>query len=122
MQRHELEDVAASLYDGGWRAEDRAEMVSEYGLTTEEASQICELLLTWDDVDHWAFEDGRIEVFKREHDYECKKFEVWDGDELVGTIYPESADASRQIQKDLSSGISPYGWDDGQGGTIGWRR
>lgn len=35
---------AAALYDGGWRAEDRDELISEYGLTEEEVSKICEIL------------------------------------------------------------------------------
>ena len=36
--------MAASLYDGGWRAEDREQLISEYSLTTEEADEICETL------------------------------------------------------------------------------
>ena len=36
--------VAASLFDGGWRAEDREELISEYDLTEEEADEICKLL------------------------------------------------------------------------------
>ena len=32
---------AASLYDGGWRAEDRDQLISEYGLTADEADDIC---------------------------------------------------------------------------------
>lgn len=35
---------AAALYDGGWRAEDKAELVEEYGLTEDEANEICEIL------------------------------------------------------------------------------
>ena len=35
---------AASLYDGGWRAEDRDQMISEYGLTADEADDICKEL------------------------------------------------------------------------------
>ena len=35
---------AASLYDGGWRAEDRDQLISEYGLTEEEADEICKEL------------------------------------------------------------------------------
>lgn len=30
-----------SLYDGGWRSVDIAEMIDEYNLTLEEASDIC---------------------------------------------------------------------------------
>lgn len=36
--------AAASLFDGGWRAEDREELISEYELTEEEADEICKLL------------------------------------------------------------------------------
>lgn len=36
--------TAASLYDGGWRAEDREQLVQEYNLTAEEAYEICKLL------------------------------------------------------------------------------
>ena len=36
--------AAASLFDGGWRAEDREELISEYDLTEEEADEICKLL------------------------------------------------------------------------------
>ena len=32
---------AASLYDGGWRAEDRDQLISEYDLTAEEADELC---------------------------------------------------------------------------------
>ena len=35
---------AAALYDGGWRAEDRDQLAAEYGLTGEEAAEICEWL------------------------------------------------------------------------------
>ena len=36
--------TAASLYDGGWRAEDREQLVQVYNLTAEEAYEICETL------------------------------------------------------------------------------
>ena len=31
----------ASLYDGGWRSTDKEMLMSEYGLTNEQASEIC---------------------------------------------------------------------------------
>ena len=34
----------ASLYDGGWRSEDKEELKVQYGLTDEEADEICEEL------------------------------------------------------------------------------
>lgn len=35
---------AAALYDGGWRAKDRDELKAAYGLTDDEADDICECL------------------------------------------------------------------------------
>ena len=35
---------AANLYDGGWRADDRDELIEEYGLTEDEADDICKEL------------------------------------------------------------------------------
>ena len=36
--------AAASLFDGGWRAEGREELISEYDLTEEESAEICKFL------------------------------------------------------------------------------
>ena len=35
---------AAALYDGGWRAEDRDQLIDEYNLTADEADDICKEL------------------------------------------------------------------------------
>ena len=35
---------AASLYDGGWRAEDRDQLIDEYNMTADEADDICKEL------------------------------------------------------------------------------
>lgn len=35
---------AASLYDAGWRSEDRDDLIDEYDLTEDEADAICEEL------------------------------------------------------------------------------
>lgn len=32
---------AGPLYDGGWRAEDREQLISEYGLSEDEVDIIC---------------------------------------------------------------------------------
>lgn len=40
----DFETSAAALYDGGWRAADKEELIGEYDLTEEEASKICKLL------------------------------------------------------------------------------
>ena len=39
---------AAALYDGGWRAEDRDQLIEEYELTEEEADKICEILASYE--------------------------------------------------------------------------
>lgn len=36
--------AAAALYEGGWRAEDKEELMSEHELTEEEAAQLCKAL------------------------------------------------------------------------------
>ncbi len=36
-----LSDSAAALYDGGWRAEDREQLIEEYQLTEDEADALC---------------------------------------------------------------------------------
>lgn len=40
----DIESSAASLYDGGWRAEDRDQLIAEYSLDAEDADAICERL------------------------------------------------------------------------------
>lgn len=37
-------DMAAALYDGGWRAEDIEELAKEHDLTEDEAAGVCKLL------------------------------------------------------------------------------
>ncbi len=44
-----VEDSAAALYDGGWRAEDFDELAKEYNLTPEEAGEICSKLKAFED-------------------------------------------------------------------------
>lgn len=48
-------DAAIALYDGGWRAEDRDQLISEYNLTAEEAETIVEDL---HDIEHDNTENG----------------------------------------------------------------
>lgn len=45
----DIEASAAALYDGGWRAEDREEMIFCYGLSEAEADAICEVLKTFEE-------------------------------------------------------------------------
>ena len=40
----ELEYAASALYDGGWRAEDKEQLIKEYYLDSEYTERICELL------------------------------------------------------------------------------
>lgn len=35
---------AAVLYDGGWRAEDKNQIIEEYGFSDAEAENVCEYL------------------------------------------------------------------------------
>ena len=39
---------AAALYDGGWRAEDKEDLIAEYQFTEEEADELCEILAEFD--------------------------------------------------------------------------
>ena len=43
-----LEDSALALYDGGWRSDDKEELMIEYELTENEAFKICQLLDNFD--------------------------------------------------------------------------
>jgi len=40
--------MAAALYDGGWRAEDRDQLKVEYDLSDEDLERIIDLLATYD--------------------------------------------------------------------------
>ena len=53
----EREYAAAALYDGGWRAADREQLIAEYELDADEADAICELLR--------IYEDRRTEFHKK---------------------------------------------------------
>lgn len=44
----DVTSIAAALYDGGWRAGDYDQFVSEYHLTPEQAEAICETLASYD--------------------------------------------------------------------------
>lgn len=48
MTAYEIEESAKSLYDGGWRAEDKEQLIDEYNLTDLEASKICFFLAEMD--------------------------------------------------------------------------
>lgn len=48
---------AGSLYDGGWRAEDRDQLMSEYDLTSDEADALCEALKDMEEESNASSED-----------------------------------------------------------------
>lgn len=41
---YELQQTAFTLYDGDWRAEDREQLMSEYGFSADEVKIVCEVL------------------------------------------------------------------------------
>ena len=45
----DIESSAAALYDGGWRAADREQLIAEYELDADEADAICEQLRDYED-------------------------------------------------------------------------
>ena len=79
---------AAALYDGGWRAEDRDQLISEYNLTADEADEICEGLKEIDE-EHTSkdFEDyGTLKYLDPETFYA-------DGWSIAGQAEDEDGDA-----------------------------
>jgi hypothetical protein len=40
--------MAAALYDGGWRADDKDQLKVEYDLTDDDVEQIVDLLATYE--------------------------------------------------------------------------
>ena len=44
----DYESMAAALYDGGWRVEDREQLKAEYDLTDEDVERIVDLLAEYD--------------------------------------------------------------------------
>ena len=51
LQMSSMGDIAASLYDGGWRAADREQLIDYYTLTEDEADDICKLLAEYESAD-----------------------------------------------------------------------
>ena len=45
----DIQSSAAALYDGGWRAADREQLIAEYELDVAEADAICEQLRDYED-------------------------------------------------------------------------
>ncbi len=40
----EIQSIAASLYDGGWRSDDKDGLIYEYNMPEDEAEKVCEWL------------------------------------------------------------------------------
>ena len=40
---------AAALYDGGWRSEDKNDLIQEYDITEEEAETLCTILASYEE-------------------------------------------------------------------------
>lgn len=57
MNINDMHSVVASLYDGGWRAEDRDQMIAEYDFTPDEADAVCAGLAEMDEQDEDDEED-----------------------------------------------------------------
>ena len=59
-QYYDIEKDAANLYDGGWRKEDREELLAEYeNLTPETADDICEYLEKFEAKENPEMKDDR---------------------------------------------------------------
>lgn len=54
---------AAALFDGGWRADDREELIAEYGLTDEEADAICAELAGFDAPKKYRVKEEHVATF-----------------------------------------------------------
>lgn len=72
----------------------------------------------------WIFEDG-IEVYESSYDYDLYCFRVYNGDVLLGTIYPDTIENMNCCIKALDDGSNPIadGWEDGLGNACtldGW--
>jgi hypothetical protein len=46
--RKDYGSMAAALYDGGWRADDKDQLKAEYDLTDDDVEQIVNLLATYE--------------------------------------------------------------------------
>lgn len=40
---------AAALFDGGWRSEDKDDLIQEYDITEEEAETLCTILASYEE-------------------------------------------------------------------------
>lgn len=73
---------------------------------------------------NWTFDNG-IEVYESEFDYDLHCLKVYNGDNYLGTVYPDSIEDMKSCFKDLDAGNDPItgGWEDGMGNSCtldGW--
>lgn len=83
-----------------------------------------EKIIDADGMGIWKFEDG-IEVYEVDFDGDLHNFNVYNGDDFLGTVYPASVADMNTCIKDLNEGSNPIvdGWEDGNGNTCtleGW--
>lgn len=72
----------------------------------------------------WNFENG-INVEECDFDYDLHCFRVYNGEEYLGTVYPDSIESVNSCINDLDNGKDPitFGWEDGCGNSCvidGW--
>ena len=91
---------AASLYDGGWRAEDRDQLIDEYNLTEEEADDICEGLREIEDRRWYAVQETRDDAWDYgSHDYEeAVNMLKEQGDGLIAVINEHTGVCEKEIE------------------------
>lgn len=65
---------------------------------------------------NWIFDNG-IEVLESEFDYSLHCFKVYNRDDYLGTIYPDTIEDMENCIKDLDDGSDPITdmWEDGMG-------
>lgn len=60
-------DMAAALYDGGWRSTDRDEIIEEYELSEEDADRIVHHLITFENRDQKRLYGAVTIDYKKSH-------------------------------------------------------
>lgn len=73
---------------------------------------------------NWKFKSG-IEVYESKFDYDLHCFKVYNGDNYLGAIYPQTIDDMLQVIDNLNNDHDPIdeSWEDGCGNTCtldGW--
>lgn len=72
----------------------------------------------------WIFENG-IEVYEKDFDNDLHCFDVYNGEEKLGTIYPDNIGDMESCVESLDAGEDPISghWEDGCGNLCtleGW--